>query len=45
MTIAEKKSLTNANVREVWKDFKGGAPIAKQSHWFVKFKLLPRQTK
>jgi hypothetical protein len=22
---------------EVWKPFKGTAPVAKQSHWFVKF--------
>jgi len=22
---------------EVWKPFRGGASIAKQSHWFVKF--------
>lgn len=24
---------------EVWKPFNGGAPLAKQSHWWVKFKL------
>ncbi len=22
---------------EVWKPFVGGAPLAKSSHWFVKF--------
>jgi len=22
---------------QVWKDFKGGASVANQSHWFVKF--------
>lgn len=22
---------------EVWKPFRGGAPVAKQSHWWVKF--------
>lgn len=26
---------------EVWKPFKGGASLAKQSHWFVKFNLNP----
>ncbi|MFA5732825.1 MAG: hypothetical protein WC934_12600 [Acidithiobacillus sp.] len=24
---------------EVWKPFKGGASVANQSHWFVRFKL------
>lgn len=24
---------------EVWKAFNGGAPLAKSSHWFVKFTL------
>jgi hypothetical protein len=24
---------------EVWKPFRGGAPIAKQSHWYVTFTL------
>lgn len=24
---------------EVWKDFKGGASVANQSHWWVKFKI------
>jgi hypothetical protein len=24
---------------EVWKSFNGGAPVAAQSHWFVKFTL------
>ena len=24
---------------EVWKAFSGGAPIARQSHWFVKFRV------
>ncbi len=24
---------------EVWKDFRGGAPVAQQSHWWVKFTL------
>ena len=22
---------------EIWKAFSGGAPLAKQSHWYVKF--------
>jgi hypothetical protein len=26
---------------EVWKAFLGGASVAQQSHWFVKFRLLP----
>ncbi len=25
---------------QVWKPFKGGASIEKQSHWYVEFKLL-----
>lgn len=25
---------------EIWKDFKGGAPVAKQSHWKVVFRLI-----
>tara|TARA_R110000772_G_scaffold120186_1_gene226379 strand:- start:1143 stop:1391 length:249 start_codon:yes stop_codon:yes gene_type:complete len=24
---------------EVWKAFNGGAPVSKQSHWWVKFTL------
>ena len=24
---------------EIWKPFKGGASVARQSHWFVKFTL------
>lgn len=24
----------------VWKDFKGGAPVERQSHWWVKVKPL-----
>lgn len=28
---------------EVWKAFKGGAPISRQSHWYVEFKF-PEQT-
>jgi hypothetical protein len=24
---------------EIWKPFRGGAPVAKQSHWFVKFTI------
>lgn len=24
---------------EVWKPFKGGAPLSRQSHWFVVFKF------
>lgn len=24
---------------EVWKEFRGNAPVAKSSHWYVKFKL------
>ena len=24
---------------EVWKNFRGGASVANQSHWFVKFRL------
>ena len=42
--LADKVSrvLTESNLTfkvvdhgEVWKDFKGGAPVAKQSHWWV----------
>lgn len=36
------KAFPNANILDsgrIWKDFKGGAPIQKQSHWFVKFSL------
>lgn len=25
---------------EVWKPFKGGAPVSKQSHWWVEFKII-----
>ena len=25
--------------REIWKPFLGGAPVANQSHWLVRFKL------
>ncbi len=24
---------------EIWKDFRGGAPLAKQSHWYVTIKI------
>lgn len=27
---------------EVWKDFRGGAPVARQSHWWVKFTQTTR---
>lgn len=26
---------------ELWKPFIGGAPVAKQSHWLVKFAVVP----
>lgn len=29
-------NLTILDHGEVWKDFKGGAPLVKQSHWWVK---------
>ena len=35
-----KKLIPNVKIidsGEVWKPFKGGAPIEKQSHWYVKF--------
>lgn len=28
---------------EVWKPFRGGAPTAKSSHWFVKFSVSDMQ--
>lgn len=28
---------------EVWKDFRGGAPVVKQTHWWVRF-TLPAET-
>lgn len=28
---------------EVWKDFRGGAPVGRSSHWFVKFKIIGRR--
>ena len=39
---AVKKALPDAQIidySEVWKAFKGGASIERQSHWFVKFKI------
>lgn len=36
------KSFPEATVLEfgeVWKSFRGSAPVAQQSHWFVKFTL------
>ncbi|HQK30017.1 MAG TPA: hypothetical protein PLI58_07730 [Candidatus Syntrophosphaera sp.] len=37
-----KKAFPNATILdsgEHWTDFRGGAPLAKSSHWFVKFIL------
>ena len=39
---AVKDAFPNAKIidhGEVWKPFNGGAPVAKQSHWWVKFRL------
>ena len=36
----KKAAFPNAEILEsgeVWKDFRGGASVAQQSHWFVKF--------
>lgn len=35
-----REAFPDATIREsgeVWKDFRGGAPVAQQSHWFVRF--------
>lgn len=35
-----KAAIPHATILEsgnVWKDFRGNAPVSKQSHWFVKF--------
>ena len=41
--IAKVKSvLPNANIvdsGDVWKSFRGGASVANQSHWYVKFTI------
>lgn len=37
-----KEALPEANILEqgeVWLPFRGGAPITRQSHWFVRFTL------
>lgn len=42
LAAAVKKALPGATVLEsgeVWKAFRGSAPVAQQSHWFVKFTL------
>ncbi len=37
-----KKAFPNATILDIgeqWTGFRGGAPLAKSSHWFVKFIL------
>jgi hypothetical protein len=37
-----KKALPNAEIiehQEQWRAFRGGASVADQSHWWVKFKI------
>ena len=35
-----RKKAVIVDKGEVWKPFKGGAPVSQQSHWFVKFRLV-----
>ena len=37
-----QKEIPNAEIidsGDIWKPFKGGAPVHKSSHWFVKFRI------
>lgn len=36
-------TFTMIDMGEVWKPFKGGAPVTKQSHWFVKFRVVEKE--
>jgi hypothetical protein len=42
---AVKKAFPEAVILgsgEVWKNFRGGASVAQQSHFYVKFSVVPR---
>lgn len=42
LAASVKRAFPTAKVLdsgEVWKPFRGGAPVSKQSHWFVKFEV------
>ncbi len=42
LAAAVKKAFPTAVILEsgeVWKSFRGGASVAAQSHWFVKFSI------
>ena len=36
-------NATILDAGEVWKPFRGGAKVAQQSHWFVKFTLVAEE--
>lgn len=41
--LAKFPGATIVDSGEIWKAFRGGATIAQQSHWFVKFELPTHQ--